>query len=179
MFAGARRADLVRSTALYAFRWALILAVVIGVGAYLLSGPVIRIFIREPVAIDIGRTYLGFMLFAYPLMAFGITSGRVLQGIGYGVPSLIITALRVLVVTIPAAYAAVYLFDAPIEAVWASVIAGGSCSTVLAVLWIRKLVWREDPTLRAAAGGAPGPAGVETAVEEGPAETPAGADVSA
>jgi putative MATE family efflux protein len=151
MFAGAGRVDLVRATSLYTIRWALILAVVVGTAGYLLAGPIIGIFIDKPAALSIGRTYLGFMVFAYPLMAFGITSGRILQGLGYGVPSLVITSLRVLVVAVPAAYLAVYLFGAPIEAIWAAMISGGLVANITGIIWIRHLVWKRDPALRAQA----------------------------
>jgi putative MATE family efflux protein len=150
MFAGADRADLVRSTALYTYRWALLLATVIGVAAFLGSAAILRIFTADAEAIAIGRTYLAFMLFAYPMMAFGMTSGRLLQGTGHGLPSLIITSFRVLIVGIPLAYVAVLVFDAPIWSVWASVLTGGVCSTVLAAWWVRRLVWVADPTARAA-----------------------------
>ena len=149
MFAGAGRADLVRSTALYTYRWAVLLATLIGVTAFLGSHVILSIFTTDVEAIAIGRTYLGFMLFAYPMMAFGMTSGRLLQGTGHGLPSLVITTLRVLIVGIPLAYVAVLLLDAPIEAVWASVLTGGLCSTVLAAWWVRRLVWVADPTARA------------------------------
>jgi Na+-driven multidrug efflux pump len=98
------------------------------------------------------------MLFAYPLMAVGLTSGRILQGLGYGLPSLVITSLRVLVVSIPVAYGAVYLLDAPLEAIWAAMIAGGLGSNVLAILWVRRLLWKQDPTARARAEVADAPA---------------------
>lgn len=149
MFAGAGRIDLVRSTALYTYRWALLLASLIGVAAFLASSAILGIFTADPDAITIGRTYLAFMLFAYPMMAFGMTSGRLLQGTGHGLPSLVITSFRVLIVGIPLAYTAVLLFDAPLEAVWASVLTGGLFSTVLAAWWVRKLIWIGDPTLRA------------------------------
>jgi Na+-driven multidrug efflux pump len=83
------------------------------------------------------------------MMAFGMTSGRLLQGIGHGMPSLVITSFRVLIVGIPLAYTAVLLLDAPIWAVWASLITGGLCSTLLASWWVRRLVWVADPTARA------------------------------
>ncbi len=149
MFAGAGRPDLVRFVARYTFRWAITVAVVVGIAAFLASEPIMRIFIRRPEALAIGRTYLGFMVLAYPLMAFGMTSGRILQGLGYGLPSLVITSLRVLVVGVPVAYLAVYRFDAPIHAVWASMIIGGACANILAMIWIRKIVWKQDPTRRA------------------------------
>ncbi len=147
MFVGARRGDLVRSTALYVYRWVITLAVVVGTMAYLSSGVVIRLFIQDPEAVAVGRTYLAFMLAMYPLMAFGATSGRILQGLGYGVPSLIITLVRVLVVGVPIAYVAVFAFGAPVEAVWASLLVGGICSNVISAVWVRRLVWKRDPTV--------------------------------
>lgn len=149
MFAGAGRVDLVRSTALYTYRWAVLLASLIGIAAFLGSGSILRLFTDDAQAISIGHTYLGFMIVAYPMMAFGMTSGRLLQGIGHGLPSLVITSVRVLIVAVPLAYTVVLLLDAPIEAVWASALAGGMCSTVLAFWWVRRLVWRADPTARA------------------------------
>lgn len=151
MFAGAGRGDLVRSTALYVYRWVITLAVVVGTMAFLSSGYVIRIFIQDPAAVSVGRTYLTFMLAMYPLMAFGATSGRILQGLGYGVPALIITLVRVLVVGVPIAYLAVFAFGAPVEAVWGSMLVGGICSNVISGIWVRRLLWKRDPTARVAA----------------------------
>jgi len=155
MFAGAGRVDLIRSTALYVYRWVLTLAVVVGTLAFLSSGYVIRIFIQDPAAVAVGRTYLAFMLAMYPLMAFGATSGRILQGLGYGVPSLIITLVRVLVVGVPLAYLAVFAFGAPVEAVWASMLVGGICSNVISLVWVRRLLWKRDPSTRAVGSALP------------------------
>jgi putative MATE family efflux protein len=149
MFAGARRADLVRSTALYTYRWVITFALVMGVCAFLASKSVIGIFTQNPYSLEVGRTYLTYMVFAYPLMAFGMTSGRILQGLGYGIPPLIITATRVLLVGVPGAYISVYLFGAPIQSVWISIIAGGVVANVLAFIWVRKYIWRRDPTIQA------------------------------
>lgn len=149
MFAGAGRVDLVRSTALYTFRWAVTIAVVVGAAGYLASRPIIGIFVDSPEALAMGRTYLGYMLVAYPMMAIGISSGRIFQGLGHGVPSLVLTLLRVLLVGVPAAFVAVYLLQMPITAVWSAMVAGGACSTALAIFWLHRVIWRRDPTLRA------------------------------
>ncbi len=149
MFAGAGRGDLVRSMALYTYRWSILLATIVGLCAYLSSRWVIGWFTDDPLVIEIGRTYLGYMVFAYPMMGIGMTSGRILQGLGYGMPSLIITVLRVLIVGVPGAYIAIYCFDAPIEAAWLSIIVGGLVANVLAIAWVRKYVWKTDPTVRA------------------------------
>jgi putative MATE family efflux protein len=148
MFAGASRPDLVRSTALYTYRWVVTFALIMGTGAFLASKSVIGIFTEDPHALNVGKTYLSYMVFAYPLMAFSMTSGRLLQGLGYGMPPLIITATRVLLIGVPGAYAAVYLFGAPIHWVWISIIAGGVAANLLAFLWVRHHIWLRDPTIR-------------------------------
>lgn len=151
MFAGAGRSDLVRSTALYTYRWAVALAALIGGVAFLNSGSILRIFTDDPTAIAIGTTYLGFMIFAYPMMAIGMTTGRLLQGLGHGFPALFITTLRVLLVGVPVAFVATHVFHQSEEGVWIGILAGGVCATTTSILMIRHLVWRSDPTAKVSA----------------------------
>lgn len=151
MFAGAGRADLVRSTALYTYRWAVLIALSVGGAAYLASGSILRIFTDDPTAISIGATYLAFMIFAYPMMAVGMTTGRVLQGVGHGLPALFITAMRILLVGVPASILAVKLLGHDVVGVWMGILAGGLTSNIVSIYLVRRLVWRADPTARAAA----------------------------
>ena len=151
MFAGAGRSDLVRSTALYTYRWAITLAAVIGGAAFLNSGSILRIFTDDPTAIAIGTTYLGFMIFAYPMMAVGMTTGRLLQGLGHGFPALFITTLRVLLVGVPVASVAVRVLDQSLQGVWVGILTGGVAATITSVLMVRQLMWRSDPTVKAMA----------------------------
>lgn len=151
MFAGAGRIDLVRSTALYTYRWAISLASLIGGAAFLSSGVIVRIFTDDPLAIEIGTTYLGYMVFVYPMMAIGMTTGRLLQGLGHGFPALMITTLRVLIIGVPTAFFAVRVVGQSIEGVWIGILSGGVAATVTSVLMMRQLMWRADPTLKATA----------------------------
>ncbi len=151
MFAGAGRAELVRSTALYTYRWAIIISAVVGTGAYLSSGRILRVFTADPTAIAIGGTYLGFMIFVYPMMAVGMTTGRLLQGVGHGLPALLITGLRVLLVGVPGAYFAVHVLDQSIEGVWMGILAGGLAATLVSFVIVHRLMWIADPTVKATA----------------------------
>ena len=151
MFAGAGRTDLVRSTALYTYRWAVSLAAVIGGAAFLASGVIVRIFTNDPQAIEIGTTYLGYMIFVYPMMAVGMTTGRLLQGLGHGFPALMITTLRVLMIGVPTAFFAVRVAGQSVEGVWIGILSGGVAATITSVLMVRRLMWRSDPTLKATA----------------------------
>jgi len=151
MFAGAGRSDLVRSTALYTYRWAIILAGLIGGAAFLSSGLIVPFFTDDPRAIEIGTTYLGYMIFAYPMMAVGMTTGRLLQGLGHGLPALMITTLRVLIIGVPTAFFAVRVAGQSIEGVWVGILSGGVAATLMSLLMVRRLMWRSDPTLKAMA----------------------------
>lgn len=152
MFAGANRADLVRSTALYTYRWAILAAVGFGTISWFTARHVIGIFTDDPYALHVGSQYISWVVFGYPFMAIGMTTGRILQGLGFGWPTLIITGVRVLAVGVGASYAAVFLFDAPIESIWISFIIGGVASNVLSIIWVRKYLWKNDPCIVAARG---------------------------
>ena len=152
MFAGAGRADLVRSTALYTYRWAITLAVVVGAAAFASSGPILRVFTDDATAISMGTVYLGYMIFSYPMMAVGMTTGRLLQGVGHGFPALLLTTVRILLVGVPGALLAIHVFDQGVEGVWMGILAGGVGATILSVILIRRLVWLDDPTRKAMGG---------------------------
>jgi putative MATE family efflux protein len=144
MFSGAERPDLVRSTTLYAYGWAVAVSIGIGGTIYLFSHDVVGMFVNDDTALRIGRQYLGYAVFAYPLMAVGMTTGRILQGLGYGWPSLIITLVRVVMIGALGAYVAVFVFHADIQAVWMSFIAGGTGALFLSVYWVRKYLWKSE-----------------------------------
>ena len=56
-------------------------------------------------------SFLRHLTLIYPLVSIAITSGRVLQGLGKGIPVLVITTVRVLGLSAPLAiYFSVYLF---------------------------------------------------------------------
>lgn len=141
MFAGAKRLDLVQNTARYTYKSVIIVAIAFGLVAYLGSTPILKLFTDNQLAIATGQNYLAYMVFSYPLMAFGITSGRILQGVGLGLPVLVITLVRVPLVGIGGAFIAVYLFRAPISAIWLAFIAGGIAANIISGLWIRHALW--------------------------------------
>ena len=152
MFAGAGRVDLVRKTTLYTYYWAVGLATVVGLLVFTFSRQVIGGFIQDPQAIAVGRHYLSYMVFAYPMMGIGMTSGRLFLGLGYPLLSMLITSVRLILVAVPIAWISVFVFDAPIDGVWSGFLLGGISSALTALIIVYNLVWRRDPTLRARHG---------------------------
>jgi len=149
IFAGAKRTDLIRKMALYTYRSVVFLAVVLGVIAFFASDYIIGFFTADPEALEVGRNYLTYMVFAYPLMAVGMTSGRLLQGLGYGIPAMVIAMFRVLILAIPFSYVSVLFLNRSMDYMWIGIILGALTANILAVLWVYRLVWKMDPTVRA------------------------------
>jgi putative MATE family efflux protein len=145
MFGGAGRSDLVRGTTRYVLGWAVLLTAGLGVAAVASSGILLRLFVDAPESLSTGRTYLAFMVVAYPMMAFGMVTGRVLQGLGRGVPSLVITSVRVLLVSMPVAYVGIHAAGAGPWIIWTGILLGGVVSCALSAYWLRQILWGEAP----------------------------------
>jgi len=149
MFAGAGRADLVRQVSLYAMRWAVGLAAVVGALAFAASGVLLRVFTTDAQTLAVGRHYLLYMVFAYPMMASTMLGARILLGLGYPNLSLGIVSLRLFALAVPIAYVSVFVFHGPIDGIWWGLLLGSAASTVAAAALLRLMVWTRDPTARA------------------------------
>jgi putative MATE family efflux protein len=124
MFYGAQRFDLINNVIKDGLRYGIMIGLGSGLLFYIIAPYVFRIFTDDPtvlaVAVSIIRTFSP----VYWLIAIGMISGRALQGLGTGIPSLVITAIRVAVVSGPLAYYFAVILDKPYVWVWyASVIA--------------------------------------------------------
>ncbi len=124
MFYGAKRFDLINNVIKDGLRYGIYIGLGSGLLFYIIAPYVFRIFTDDAtvlaVAVSIIRTFSP----VYWLIAIGMISGRALQGLGTGVPSLVITAIRVAVVSGPLAYYFAVVLEKPYVWVWyASVIA--------------------------------------------------------
>jgi putative MATE family efflux protein len=137
MYYGASRGDLVNRIATYAIKRTLLASVVFGCLVYLFPEVLLRVFTDDPSVIAIGKTYLRYIVFAYPMIAFGMNSGRILQGLGLGLPSLVITSTRVLLVSVPLAYLATRVLGMGISSVWIAILISGCISTLVSFVWLR------------------------------------------
>lgn len=137
MYYGASRADLVDRIAAYAIKRTLLAAGVFGLLVYLFPAPLLRVFTNDASVIAIGKTYLRYIVFAYPMIAFGMNSGRILQGLGLGLPSLVITSTRVLLVSVPLAYLFTRVWGMGLSSVWIAILISGCVSTLISFLWLR------------------------------------------
>ena len=136
MFYGAKRIDLVRSTWLYTIKWGEILAVTFGLLFYFISPYFMKMFASDPAIIETGVTYIRYVVFAYPFIVVGMISGRVFQGLGNGMPGLILTTLRIAVIIIPLALLFTRVFDWGVQGVFLSQVISSFIASLIAYFWL-------------------------------------------
>ncbi|NQV16358.1 MATE family efflux transporter [bacterium] len=124
MFYGAQRFDLITRVIKDGLRYGVIIGMGSGLLFYIIAPYVFKIFTDDPmvneVAISVIRTFAP----VYWLIAIGMISGSALMGLGTGIPSMVITAIRVAIVSGPLAYYFAVILGKPYQWVWyASVIA--------------------------------------------------------
>ena len=138
MFLGAGRIDLIRKTMVYTMLWGQVLAVSFAAVFYVFATPMCALFTADQQIVEIAVSYIRVIVFAFPFITVGLISGRVFQGLGSGLPGLVLTSLRVVVISVPLAYLFTRVLDFGLTWVWGSFAAAGLISSLVAVVWIRR-----------------------------------------
>ena len=103
----------------------------------------ISIFNKHPTILSIGSSYLRIVAFSYGIAGIGIIISSAFQGAGKGYPSLVLTALRLFIIAIPAAY----LFAVPLSygtnGIWWGIVLGTVISTIVAIVWFMLGTWKK------------------------------------
>ena len=146
MFFGAKEYDILRFTIKYGIMSAFFITVLSSVLIYLFADLAVGFFTDDELIISIAVTFLKLFAFVYPLISVGITTGRVLQGLGKGLPVLVITIVRVLGVSAPLAFLFIFYMGKPVEWVWYSMMISTIVAFTIAVIWLLSTI-RKLPTV--------------------------------
>ena len=146
MFFGAKEYDILRFTIKYGIISAFCITVLSSVLIYLFADLAVGFFTDDEFIISIAVTFLKLFAFVYPLISIGITTGRVLQGLGKGLPVLVITIVRVLGVSAPLAFLFIFYMGKPVEWVWYSMMISTIVAFTIAVIWLLSTI-RKLPTV--------------------------------
>ena len=76
-------------------------------------------------------------VFSYPFIAIGMTSSRVMQGLGYGMPMLFLTMMRVILISVPLSLYFIHINDKPHIYVWYSMLIASFITSLIAYPWMR------------------------------------------
>ncbi len=136
MFFGAGEFDKLRGIIHYAIGRCIIIGLAATILIYSLAPTIMKIFRPSEEILTYGITYLRIIVIIFPFAPIGMISGRVMQGMGKGLPFMVLSFLRVIAVGTPLAAGFTYILHKPIEWVWFAMISGGAVSTVVGVLWL-------------------------------------------
>ena len=77
------------------------------------------------------------IVLAYPFIAIGMTSSRVMQGLGFGSPMLFLTLTRVILVSVPLALYFTFIAGVSVKYVWIAMLTSSMVAAALAYPWMR------------------------------------------
>jgi len=149
MFLGAGRIDLIRKTMVYTMLWGQVMAVSFGVVFYFFAEPLCAIFTSDEQIIAVAVSYIRVIALAFPFVTVGLISGRVFQGLGSGLPGLVTTSLRVVVISVPLAYLFTRVLGLGLTWVWGAFAVAGLISSVVAVVWVQRRLRQVEGELAA------------------------------
>jgi putative MATE family efflux protein len=150
MFVGARRPDLIRDTVVYTILRAEVFAVAIAVFFWIFVEDLAGWFTTDPQIIAIAAGYVRVIACAFPFITIGIIAGRVFQGLGSGMPGLLLTSLRIVLISVPLAWTLTSVLGYGLQAVWFAFAASGFLTSAIAVVWIHRRLRRVEAELAAA-----------------------------
>ncbi len=136
MFYGAEKFKLAKQITLYAIRSTILIAILIGFLFFIFSDNIVSIFSDNANIQNICSQYLRYFVFGYPFIAISMISGRAMQGLGKGIPMLILTLLRVLVISLAFSAFFVFFLNKSIEWVWISQVISVLFSSFVAWFWL-------------------------------------------
>jgi len=137
MFYGANDNENVKFIIKYGMSRSFFITVISSMLIFVFAPTIVQAFSKEVVIQQIAVKYLRIIVFIYPLISIGMTSGRVMQGLGLGLPMLVTTIIRVLGLSAPLALIFNYVFHKPIEWVWYAMVISTVIAVAIAMLWLR------------------------------------------
>ena len=136
MFYGANEIDKIKFISWYGIKSSVIITTFCSIFLFMFAPTVISVFTSDANIQDISVYYLRTISILFPFISIGLTIGRILQGLGTGMPSLIITIIRVIGVAGPLAYYFTFVLNKPVEWIWYSMFISGIFATFISVTWI-------------------------------------------
>ena len=136
MFYGAKEFDKIKLISFYGIKSSLLITSISSVFLFIFAPSVVKIFTEDLQIQNISIDYLRIMSLMFPFISVGLTIGRILQGLGRGMPSLIITIVRVIGLAGPLAYYFTFVLNKPVEWIWYSMFVSGILATTISVTWL-------------------------------------------
>ncbi|MBR9677369.1 MATE family efflux transporter [Candidatus Woesearchaeota archaeon] len=144
MFYGAKRLDLVKNISWYALKIAFVYTSIIGLIFFSVPTLFIRIFTPDANLLALAKPFLRLDVLTFPLMAMTMLISRILQGMGLGLPGLVINLIRVIIVAIPLAF--FFVFGLGLGYLWVviAMIISSVISSIVAIVWLESKFYKNS-----------------------------------
>ena len=103
---------------------------------FLSAEMILPLFTDNKQVLEIGITYLRIIILAYPAVGISVICSRICQALGEGMPLLVTTVTRVLILTAPLSYY-FYITGKPIEWVWYAQVFAILVAAIISFFWMR------------------------------------------
>ena len=140
MFYGANRLDLIYSIIKYGLTRAVGISLSFSIFFLFFSDIIIPIFTISPEIIRLAVLYFNIMAFAYPFITIGMTSSRIMQGLGFAYPMFILTLFRVVIISSSLAWYFVIILEKPIYFAWVGTLISCILTSIFSLAWLRNII---------------------------------------
>lgn len=137
MFYGAQEMVKLKFIVKYGLQRSFIITLVGSTMLYIFAPNVVTAFSDDKNIQAMAVTYLRYVTLIYPLVAVGMSVGRILQGLGKGLPMLIITSIRILLVSAPLALYFTLILHKPVHWVWYAMIISTIVAVSISIVWLK------------------------------------------
>ena len=144
MFYGARRFDLMKMIVKYSLKTVVLFSILSMLMFYSSAKYIVPLFTDSLEITSIAIKYFSIVCFSYPFVSIGMTSSRVMQGLGHGKPMLVITLIRVVLINAPMGYVITRILELPIDYVWYSILVSSFVASSISILWMKAIVRLEQ-----------------------------------
>ena len=108
---------------------------------------IIPVFTSDQKIIELTITYFKIMSFAYPFITVGMTSSRIMQGLGHANPMLILTLFRVVIIAASLAWFFVIILGKPVHYAWVGTLISCILTSFISISWLRIIIRSCKPAL--------------------------------
>jgi len=136
MFFGAKEFSKLVWVVKYGISRAVIITAINVAILFLAAEKILPIFSSNQEVLSVGITYLKIIVLIYPAVAVSVICARICQALGKGMPLLVVTTIRVLIITAPLSFY-FYLIGKPIVWVWYSQVLAILIAAFISFLFMR------------------------------------------
>lgn len=137
MYVGAKEPEKAKWVTKYAMKISLVIMGLAGLLFFLIAEYLMMIFTSDPQVIMSGAEYIRIVVLSYPFAAIGITIYSSFQGAGKGIPALVLTLLRVILISVPIAYVLTFMYGFGATGVWIAVSLASIISAIVSLVWYK------------------------------------------